>query len=124
MPYEILLTVTHDNKILLPGGLIERSELTIVAAARELYEETGLIAQNLEFLFEHKSEQYLHSVFLVHEATGTPKAQSDAAQVIYISPDEVLETGGPRNLSNSNREILQRYLSGEGGRQSPAEFRY
>ncbi|EKN9356873.1 NUDIX domain-containing protein [Pseudomonas aeruginosa] len=51
MSQDILLTVTHDNKMLLPGGLIERSELAIVAAARELYEETGLIAQHLEFLF-------------------------------------------------------------------------
>ncbi|WP_313211724.1 NUDIX domain-containing protein [Stutzerimonas nitrititolerans] len=124
MSQDILLTVTHDNKMLLPGGLIERSELAIVAAARELYEETGLIAQHLEFLFEHKSEHYLHSVFLVHQATGMPKAQSDAAQVIYVSSGEIFESGGPSNLSNSNREILQRYLNGEGGCLPQAERRY
>lgn len=104
--------------MLLPSGQIGSSELAIVAAARELHEETGLVAQHLEFLFEHKAEHYLHLVFLVHHATGAPKAQSDAVRIFYLSPHELLDGCAPRNLTNSNREILQRYLNGEGRCQS------
>ena len=35
---EILLTATRKGLILLPGGGIEKNELPIIAAIRELYE--------------------------------------------------------------------------------------
>lgn len=113
-PHDILFTATHDNSVLLPGGQIEGSELAIAGAARELHEKTGLAAQHLEFLFEHKSEHYLHSVFLVHCATGVEKAQGEAVKVLYLPPSYVLEGDGARNITMSSREILQRYLHGEG----------
>ena len=52
----ILLTRDQKGMLLLPGGNLERGELPIAAAARELYEETGLKAQSLEVLFEGKSD--------------------------------------------------------------------
>ena len=53
----------------LPGGGIERGELPIVAAARELYEETGLEASAIRFLFVFEGKYNNHHLYEV-EADG------------------------------------------------------
>jgi 8-oxo-dGTP pyrophosphatase MutT (NUDIX family) len=78
----VLLTLTHNGLALLPGGNIERGELAIMAAARELYEETSLIATSLRFVFEHESKTTIHQVFLA-EASGNPVAGDDAAALAF-----------------------------------------
>ena len=74
--------VIRDGKVLLvrgssgrfrefamPGGGIENGELPIVAAARELHEETNLRASSIEYLLTHDTAIHRHVVFQV-EAEG------------------------------------------------------
>ena len=53
----------------LPGGGIEKGELPIVAAARELYEETSLEASAIRFLFVFEGKYNNHHLYEV-EADG------------------------------------------------------
>ena len=74
----LLLREPQDTEFHLPGGGVEQGELPITGVARELYEETGLAATRIEYLFSyyedwgedgiHFSGQD-HSVFRV-EADG------------------------------------------------------
>ena len=53
----------------LPGGGIEKDELPIVAAARELHEETSLEADTMRFLFVFEGKYNNHHLYEV-EAEG------------------------------------------------------
>lgn len=101
----ILLTETHGGKILLPGGAIGRRELPIAAAARELMEETGLVATTITFLFEHESVSTFHHVFFA-SAPGTPVARDDAARILYSG----LKTNDTQlNMSPATRDIVRKF---------------
>lgn len=104
-----LLTLDHKNMLLLPGGAVERGERPMAAAVRELYEETGLQIESIEFLFERESEYYQHHVFVVHRYKGTPSPRSDARELFSLHPDQLKNEYFPANLSHSNKEILLQY---------------
>ena len=99
----ILLAMDHHGFYLLPGGKIDRGELPIAAAARELFEETRLRAYALELLFEHKSDANHHHVFRAR-ANGEMKA-SDDAKTLAIFKGSVAESS--LNLSYGTRDILK-----------------
>lgn len=102
----ILLTETRNRIVLFPGGGINLSEPPIAAAGRELFEETGLEATSLVFLFEHESQSTRHYVFLA-AAQGHAKAGDDAFRVFYIRESEVEST---KNMSPATRTILSKFL--------------
>ena len=52
------------NRFSLPGGGVNRGEPSIAAAARELYEETGLNCSKIEWGFPYKGRLQSHRVFL------------------------------------------------------------
>ena len=68
--------VIHEGKVLLvqdrgkrpyslPGGGYNRKEPTVSAAAREVFEETGLHVRKVERLFNHDGATQTHHVCLI-----------------------------------------------------------
>jgi len=89
---EILLQLRRDNKCWgYAGGSIEIGEVVEDAAKRELFEETGLVANSLELfnVFSGKDLQYIYPngdevsiidiVYICKDYSGEPKA--DLARV-------------------------------------------
>jgi 8-oxo-dGTP diphosphatase len=80
----ILLVKMPKNYWMLPGGYPQTDELRIVAAIREIKEETGLHATEVKTLLEYEGEHRMHKVFWV-KAEGIPSAMpQEIVQVEYF----------------------------------------
>ena len=67
----------------LPGGGIKHGEPSISAAARELYEETGLRADKIERVMTHVGATQRHSVFLITAHHGEPRLKSEIDSLLW-----------------------------------------
>lgn len=103
--YGILLTRISNEPWLLPGGHAEHREPRIIAAIRELYEETKLKAIDVQYLFDFESTYYHQKVFLI-KADGTPVPSHEVSAFNYYHPQnpELFP-----DISKSSYEIIQKY---------------
>lgn len=102
----ILLTRISNEPWLLPGGHAEHREPRIIAAIRELYEETKLKAIDVNYLFDFESNYYFHKVFLIH-ADGIPEPSNEVSFFNYYHP---LNSKLCPEISKSSLQIIQKYL--------------
>ena len=93
----LLLNRQHDDfkGWIQPGGKVEFPESFFEAAVRELKEETGLIALNLQlkgisgFTNPTKAERYVYYVFLCEDFEGKLLTESREGQPKWWSIDEL-----------------------------------
>ncbi len=67
----------------LPGGGIKKGEPSISAAARELYEETGLQVDKIERVATHVGATQRHAVFLITAHRGEPRLISEIDSMLW-----------------------------------------
>lgn len=82
-----------------PGGHVELGETTLAAASRELYEETGIIAEPIKYLTNVDVIKHdVHGDILFHfllaavECTyvsGIPQAADDAAEARWFAINDI-----------------------------------
>lgn len=107
-----------DKYDMLPGGRVEPKEAPIIAAIRELREETTLKTLAAVQLFDYASPYTLHHVFLI-KAEGDQFEPRDDVERLWLLPlSECLDQDRYPTLSRSTREILTRYLTWREGRDS------
>jgi 8-oxo-dGTP diphosphatase len=101
---QILFVRKVDSRWALPGGRIGQAESAANAAARELREETGLVAQSLDYLFQFGGNANMHHVF---EAaildSHVPCPQNEIADCKWCPAEEV----GRLHVSVATRGILE-----------------
>ncbi len=90
----------------LPGGYVDRGEVVEKAAAREVWEETGLVVEtdDLIGLFSESGDPVMVAVYAARETGGTMEAGPEALEVEFFSIDALPELAFPRD-----REVLVRW---------------
>lgn len=124
-----VIVVDSENRILLQlrsdnhcwgyaGGSVELDEVVEDAAKRELFEETGLIAKELELfgVFSGKDTHYVYPngdevsnvdiVYVCKQYSGTLKCQDGEVDELKFFPiDEI-----PENISKPIRKALYQWI--------------
>ncbi|HAT86401.1 MAG TPA: NUDIX hydrolase [Rhizobiales bacterium] len=109
-----LAVLIHEGKVLLvkrknepdaglwgyPGGHVDLGETALEAASRELFEETNVIAEPLNYLTNFDvidkdpdgaiKHHFLLAAVLCQYKSGTPMAQDDVSDAQWIAFDDVL----------------------------------
>ncbi len=105
----ILLVPDENGTFMLPGGHAHRGEPRIIAAIRELHEETRLRVTEIKFLFEFESTYFYHKVFYARaEGIPVPSDELSGQTIAYYSKENVTKH---LRIMNSTRDILTKYLS-------------
>lgn len=125
---EILLQLrTDEPSWAYAGGSVELDERVEDAAKRELYEETGLVAEELELLgvFSGPGMHHVYPngdqvsnidmVYICRSYKGTLRCDNDEVkQLAFFSIDSL-----PENIFKPNVEAIERYIEYRTGRKYP-----
>lgn len=98
---------TAKDRILVPGGYVEENELPNVAIEREIFEETGVVAETKSLLsVQFKTNQWC-PVFVCEYISGTPKSDNyENSEVLLLNIDEAIKR---EDITNMSRELLKIY---------------
>lgn len=122
---QVLLQRRRDNGLwAMHGGAVEIGETVEDAARRELYEETGLIAQGLELLGVFSGEDMLHTYpngdqvyiigidYICREFTGQMLSQTDETLELKWFPLDALPA--PSEVTPPDRRPLMALVKAMG----------
>lgn len=125
IPHSVVVLFNDKNEVLLeerkddgffdfPGGALDLNETLEEAAKRELFEETGIIADELELLKVYSGEitHYVYfngdeiygvdAVYICHKYHGELKPQLDeVSRLVFCSLDKM-----PDKMSKRNKQII------------------
>ena len=90
----------------MPGGYVDRGEVVEEAAAREVFEETGLVVEvgQLVGLFSEKGRPVIVAAFAAKETGGALQAGPEAQELGFFSQEDLPPLAFPRDV-----EILERW---------------
>lgn len=116
---EVLLQKRHDENWGLPGGLMDLGESFEAVAKREVFEETGLVVENLKLLNVYSGTKYylkipngdeLYSataVYYTKDVSGDIKIDySESKDMKYFMTDNL-----PNELMDTDKEFIEEYVS-------------
>ena len=114
---EVLLQKRHDGYWGLPGGLMDLGESFEEVAKREVFEETGLIVENLQLLNVFSGSKYylkvsngdelysVTAVFYTRDVSGDMNIDySESIKVQYFSINNL-----PNELTDEYKEFIEQY---------------
>lgn len=117
---EILLQLRADNHCWgIAGGAVELGESTEEAAKRELFEETGLVADELELfsVFSGENQHYVYPngdevyvvdiVYSCRKYHGSLRRQEEEVEELRFFPID----GLPENVSPPQRDSIEEYTA-------------
>lgn len=115
---EVLLQKRHEGYWGLPGGLMDLGESFEEVAKREVFEETGLVVNNLKLLNVYSGSEYylkvangdeLYSVTAVYytmDVSGDMKIDySESENMQYFSLNNL-----PNELTDEYRGFIEQYI--------------
>ncbi|MFD3189838.1 NUDIX hydrolase [Sedimentitalea sp. HM32M-2] len=110
-----------------PGGHVELGETALTAAARELREETGVLAEPLEYLtnidvLRHDAQgnvtaHYLLAAVLCDFVSGTPSPADDVIEAAWVPQEQV--RAGTLPMSDQVDVLMEQAIRRDQTRRGP-----
>ena len=109
------------ERILIPGGYLKEGELPSEAVKREIFEETGVIAEaGSVFAVQFRSEQWI-IVFLLKYISGEPHSDGyENSEVLLLTPEEAVNR---KDITNMSRAILRAYIEDKNNTLKKGDYR-